>query len=210
VSDRRGASERRPLGMLGGARHLAEHAHALLALSGQVDTVEALGGELAAALLGGGRLLVVGNGGSAAEAEHLAGELVGRYRRDRVPLSAIALTSDSCSLTAIANDYGWAEAMARQVRAHGRRGDVLIAMSTSGESTNVLEAVRTARAIGMRTWGLTGAAPNPLQRLCHEALAFPGPTAVVQEMQLVTIHLVCEAVDAIAAAESRRSLTEAG
>ena len=210
MSARRPASGHRSPGMLTGARHLAEHAHALLALSVQVETVEAWGERLAAALLAGGRLLTAGNGGSAAEAEHLAAELVGRYRRERVPLSALALSSDSASLTAIANDYGWREALARQVRAHARRGDVLIALSTSGESANVLEAVRAARAVGLRTWGLTGAAPNPLHRLCDEALAFPGPTAVVQEMHLVAIHLLCEAVEAFMAAESRRPLTEAG
>ena len=210
MSPRPGTGRRARPGMLGGARHLAEHAHALLALTGQVETIEAWGARLAAVLLDGGRLLTVGNGGSAAEAQHLASELVGRYRRERAPLSAIALTAESASLTAIANDYGWPEALARQVRAHGRRGDVLVALSTSGESANVLEAVRAARAIGVRTLGLTGVAPNALHRLCDEALAFPGPTAVVQEMHLITIHLLCETVDAIATAASRRALTEAG
>jgi D-sedoheptulose 7-phosphate isomerase len=193
-----------------GARHLAAHAQALLALAGEVERVEAWGARLAAALLAGGRLLAAGNGGSAAEAQHLAAELVGRYRRARAPLSAIALTPDTCSLTALANDFGWTQALARQVQAHGRQGDVLIVLSTSGESANVLEAVRSARQIGVRTWGLTGSAPNPLHRLCDEALAFSGPAAVVQELHLVAIHLLCDAVDAIAASASRRPLTEAG
>ncbi|HXM57668.1 MAG TPA: SIS domain-containing protein [Candidatus Dormibacteraeota bacterium] len=191
-------------------RHLAEHARGLLALAGQTDRVESWGARLAAALLGGARLLTAGNGGSAAEAQHLVTELVGRYRQERAPLSAIALTTDSSSLTAIANDYGWSEALARQVHAHGRRGDVLIALSTSGESANVLAAVRAAKTIGVRTWALTGAAPNPLYRLCDEALAFPGSTPVVQEMHLVVIHLLCDAVDAIAAADVGRHLPEAG
>jgi D-sedoheptulose 7-phosphate isomerase len=195
---------------LGGARHLAEHARAMLALASQVDRVQDWGLRLGAALLDGRRLLTAGNGGSAAEAQHLAAELVGRYRKSRAPLSAIALTPDACTLTAIANDYGWADALARQVEAHGRRGDVLIALSTSGESANVLAAVRTARQLGLRTWGLTGAAPNPLQALCDEALALSGPTAVVQEMHLVVIHLLCAAVDAVATADVERPLPEAG
>ena len=164
-------------------------------------------------LLAGGRLLAAGNGGSAAEAQHLAAELVGRYRRPRRPLSAIALTPDACSLTAIANDFGWTEAMARQVVAHGRPGDVLIALSTSGASANVLEAVRAARDVGVRTWALTGAAPNPLASLSDEVLAVAGPTAVVQEMHLVAVHLLCDAVDAIVArrgAGPPRRLEEAG
>jgi len=194
----------------GGVRHLVAHAQALLALAGQVDRVQAWGERLAAALVAGGRLLTAGNGGSAAEAQHLAAELVGRYRRVREPLSAIALTPDSCSLSAIANDFGWTQALARQVQAHGREGDVLIALSTSGESANVLEAVRAARRIGLRTLALTGPAPNPLHRLCHEALAFNGPPAIVQEMHLVAIHLLCDAVDALASPVAGNPLPEAG
>lgn len=203
-------SDQLPVSIAAGSRHLAAHAQALLRLSHELGTIEAWGVELGGVLLRGGRLLTAGNGGSAAEAEHLAAELVGRYRLPRVPLSALALTSDSSSLSAIANDFGWHQGLARQVRAHGRRGDVLIALSTSGESANVLEAVRAAREAGMRTWGMTGAAPNPLHSACEHALAFPGPTAVVQEVHLVAIHLLCEAVDAVAAAEAGRPLPEAG
>src|SRR5207237_7699377 len=106
--------------------------------------------------------------------------------------------------TAIASGVGCREGLARQARAHGPRGDVLIALSTSGESDNVLEAVRAGRECGLRTWALTGAAPNRLHRLSDEALAVPGPTPVVQEVHLVAIHLLCEAVDAVAAATATR------
>ena len=193
--------------------HLAAHAGALIELSRQAARLEQWGERLAGVLLAGGRLLAAGNGGSAAEAQHLAAELVGRYRRPRRPLSAIALTPDACSLTAIANDFGWTQGLARQVLAHGRPGDVLVALSTSGASANVLEAVRAASEVGMRTWGLTGPAPNPLHGICDEALAFPGTTAVVQEMHLVAVHLLCDTVDAIAAARGAglvRHLPEAG
>jgi D-sedoheptulose 7-phosphate isomerase len=188
-----------PISIAAGSRHLAAHAQALLRLAHELGKIETWGVELASVLLRGGRLLTAGNGGSSAEAQHLAAELVGRYRLPRAPLSALALSCDSSSLTAIANDFGWRQGLARQVQAHGRQGDVLIALSTSGESANVLEAVAAAHGAGMRTWGLTGAAPNALQRVCDEALAFPGPTAVVQEVHLVAIHLLCEAVDAVAA-----------
>jgi D-sedoheptulose 7-phosphate isomerase len=193
--------------------HLAAHARGLLALSQQAATLERWGERLADVLLAGGRLLAAGNGGSAAEAQHLTAELVGRYRRRRRPLSAIALGADVSSLTAIANDFGWAEVMARQVAAHGRPGDVLLALSTSGASANVLEAVRAARAGGVRTWALTGPAPNPLHALCDDAVAFPGPAAVVQEMHLVAVHLICDVVDAIVAGsggELPQHLPEAG
>jgi D-sedoheptulose 7-phosphate isomerase len=194
--------------------HLAAHARGLLALSQQAARLERWGERLAEVLVGGGRLLAAGNGGSAAEAQHLAAELVGRYRRPcRRPLSAIALGADLSSLTAIANDFGWAEGMARQVVAHGRPGDVLLALSTSGASANVLEAVRAARAGGVRTWALTGPAPNRLHALCDDAVAFPGPAAVVQEMHLVAVHLICDVVDAIVAGSGRelsRRLPEAG
>jgi D-sedoheptulose 7-phosphate isomerase len=203
-----------PLAAVDGPRaHLAAHASALQELSRQAGRLEDWGERLAEVLLAGGRLLTAGNGGSAAEAQHLAAELVGRYRRPRQPLSAVALTADGCSLTALANDFAWEEGLARQVLAHGRPGDVLVALSTSGASANVLEAVRAASEVGMRSWALTGPAPNPLHELCDEALAFPGTTAVVQEMHLVAVHLLCDTVDAVAAARGTRltqRLSEAG
>ena len=154
------------------------------------------GGQLATVLEGGGRLLAVGNGGSAAQAQHLTAELVGRYRDDRAPFSAICLSAETSTLTAIANDYPAEELFARQVEAHGRPGDVLAVLSTSGRSANVVAAARRARRCGLRVWALTGARPNPLAEESDEVLAVEaGSTATVQEMHLVALHLVCAAFD---------------
>ena len=154
------------------------------------------GDQLAWHLGRGGRLLVAGNGGSAAEAQHLAAELVGRLRTERIPLSAIALTPDSSAVTAIGNDYGFDQVFARQVRAHGRAGDVFLALSTSGRSPNLLAAVRDAKECGLRTWAMTGPGPNPLADACDEALRCPsGDSQVVQELHLVAVHVMCEYVD---------------
>ena len=128
------------------AAHLAALHEPIGALENELVKVDAWGAELAGVLTDGGRLLAVGNGGSAAQAQHLTGELVGRYAAERRPLSAIALHADTSSLTAISNDYGPAEAFARQVRAHGRAGDVLLALSTSGRSPNVLAAAVSSRS----------------------------------------------------------------
>jgi|tagenome__1003787_1003787.scaffolds.fasta_scaffold20379430_2 D-sedoheptulose 7-phosphate isomerase len=155
---------------------------------------------LAEVLGTGGRLLAAGNGGSAAHAQHLTSELVGRYRDERRPLSAICLCAESSSVTAISNDYGADALFARQVYAHGREGDVLVALSTSGGSPNVLEAVQAAQATGMLTWALTGRAPNPLAELADDAVCVDTPrTATVQEVHQVAIHLVCEALDSVLA-----------
>jgi D-sedoheptulose 7-phosphate isomerase len=154
------------------------------------------GEHLAAVLGGGGRLLAAGNGGSAAQAQHLTAELVGRYRDDRPPFSAIALHADTSSTTAIANDYGVHEVFARQVRAHGRPGDVLVAFSTSGRSPNVLCAVEAARRGGLTVLGLTGPAPNELELACDDAVTVEAEsTATVQEVHQVAVHLLCVAVD---------------
>jgi D-sedoheptulose 7-phosphate isomerase len=165
-------------------------------LRSRADAIHECGERIADLLLAGGRLIAVGNGGSAAQAQHLTAELVGRYETERQPLSAICLHGDTSSLTAIANDYGHAEAFARQVRAHGRRGDVLIPLSTSGTSTNVVAAARAASDAGMWTVALTGAAPNPLAEVCDEAICLPAATtATVQELHLLAVHLLCAAVD---------------
>jgi glycosyltransferase involved in cell wall biosynthesis/phosphoheptose isomerase len=179
-----------------GTRHLAALRDSLGALEQEAERLEAWGRALANTLVEGGRLLTVGNGGSAAQAQHLTAELVGRFQSERRPLSALCLHADTSSLTAIANDYGAEEAFARQVLAHGRRDDVLIALSTSGRSANVLGAAEAARAIGMRALALTGAGPNPLSELCHDAVYLGAPsTATVQELHLVALHMLCCAVD---------------
>lgn len=156
---------------------------------------------LATVLDAGGRLLACGNGGSAAEAQHLTAELVGRFQAERRPYSAIALHADTSAATAIGNDYGPDEVYARQVRAHGRPGDVLVCLSTSGRSGNVLAAARTARESGLTVWGLTGPAPNPLVALCDDAVPVPAPDpATVQELHLAAVHMLCGALDSELAA----------
>lgn len=177
-----------------GQTHVAALTRALAELD--TDRVERWARHLAHVLPTGARLLAAGNGGSAAEAQHLVGELVGRYRDDRDAYGAIALCADTSILTAVTNDYGAAEMFARQVRAHGRPGDVLVALSTSGRSTNVLAAVTAARHLGLTTWALTGAGPNPLGSRCDDALYVASDaTATVQEVHLVAIHVLCAAFD---------------
>jgi D-sedoheptulose 7-phosphate isomerase len=179
-----------------GRDHVARHLRGLLALERRADVVFLWGRRLATVLGGGGRLLIAGNGGSAAEAQHLAAELVGRFRTDRPAYSAIALHAETSSLTAIANDYDYKDVFARQVEAHGRAGDVLLLLSTSGSSANLLAATVVAREMGIETWALTGPSPNPLQRMCDETIDIPDPDgAVVQEIHLVGLHLLCEAFD---------------
>jgi D-sedoheptulose 7-phosphate isomerase len=176
--------------------HLTSLAAALLPFRRAAGRLPRWGGELAWTLGRGGRLLAAGNGGSAAEAQHLTAELVGKLRDDRMPLSAIALSAETSSLTAIGNDFGFDEVFARQVRAHGRADDVLVLLSTSGCSPNLLAAADAGRALGMRVWGLTGPAPNPLAERCHEALAVPSADPqVVQELHLLAVHVLCEYVD---------------
>jgi phosphoheptose isomerase len=191
-SPQESATRRTP--MPTGRRHVAALLHALQRVD--TDRLDRWGGDLARRLTSGGRLLVAGNGGSAAQAQHLTAELVGRYRDDRQPLSAIALHAETSSLTAIGNDYDFSAVFARQVRAHGRPGDVFLGLSTSGSSSNIVEAAHAARDCGLVTWALTGPSPNPLDALCDDALAVEAmSTATVQEVHLVAIHLICAAVD---------------
>ncbi|NED95928.1 SIS domain-containing protein [Phytoactinopolyspora alkaliphila] len=180
-----------------GQEHLDLLADTLPRFRDCVDLAHRWGTELAATLSTGGRLLAAGNGGSAAEAQHLTAELVGRYHEDREPYSAICLSAETSSLTAIVNDYPPAELFARQVEAHGRAGDVLVLMSTSGRSPNILAAAQRGRSRGLRVWAFTGAWPNPLAELAHEALCVPAPsTATVQELHLVALHIMCAGFDA--------------
>jgi D-sedoheptulose 7-phosphate isomerase len=192
------------LALPAGRRHLAQLEGPLHELHADLPRIERWGRTLAQVLSGGGRLLAAGNGGSAAQAQHLTAELVGRYRDDRPPFSAIALCAEAAAVTAIGNDYGVDELFARQVRAHGRAGDVLIALSTSGGSPNVLRAVEAAAAAGMRTWALTGRPGNPLAERAEEHVCVDTPhTATVQEIHLIAIHLLCAAVDESLALRSR-------
>jgi D-sedoheptulose 7-phosphate isomerase len=176
--------------------HVDRLAAALPALRAAAPTLASWGVTVAGCLRGGGRLLAAGNGGSAAEAQHLTAEIVGRFLQDRRPFSAVALCAESSSLTAILNDYGVEEVFARQVEAHGRPGDILVVLSTSGRSPNVLAAAKRAHDVGLTVWALTGPEPNPLAGTADEVLAVPaGSTAAVQEVHLVAVHALCAAMD---------------
>jgi D-sedoheptulose 7-phosphate isomerase len=179
------------------SRHVARLAATLQKCGPQWTVAERWGRHLASVLPEGARLLAVGNGGSAAQAQHLTAELVGRYCLDRDPFSAIALHAETSAVTAILNDYGADEVFARQVRAHGRPGDVCLLMSTSGRSSNVIAAARAARERGLTVWAMTGTGPNPLTECADEAFCVDAAdTATVQEVHLVGVHLVCEEFDA--------------
>ncbi|RKQ93905.1 D-sedoheptulose 7-phosphate isomerase [Solirubrobacter pauli] len=179
-----------------GRTHLDQLARPLDALYAQTDRLDRWGRELAHVLQSGGRLLAIGNGGSACQAQHLTAEIVGRYRDDRAPFAALALCTETSALTAIGNDYGIEELFARQVRGHGREGDVLLALSTSGRSPNIVGAVEAANALGLRTLALTGPSDNPLADVADDAVCIESPhTATVQELHLMAIHLVCAAFD---------------
>ena len=189
----------------------AAHVRALLEALPQLDTdvLDRWGAQLADVLVGGGRLLSAGNGGSAAQVQHLTAELVGRYRDDRPALSAIALHAETSAVTAIANDYGYDAVFARQVQAHGRPGDVFLGMSTSGRSANVLSAMQAARDGGLTVWAFTGPGPNPMTEAADEAVAIAAPaTATVQEVHQVALHLLCAAVDLRVSADSPSSAYE--
>ncbi|WGW14168.1 SIS domain-containing protein [Saxibacter everestensis] len=176
--------------------HLANIGPAVESLRSQSRRLSAWGVELADRLMAGQRLLTAGNGGSAAEAQHLSAELVGRFDGERRAFSAIPLHCDTSAVTAIGNDYGFERLYARQVEGHGRPGDVLVLMSTSGRSRNLLAAVAAARAGGITTWALTGPAPNPLAQACDEVVAISGKAANVQEAHLIALHAMCRAFDA--------------
>jgi D-sedoheptulose 7-phosphate isomerase len=178
------------------SRHLDALANAAREAAVAAPVVQDWGQRLAAVFAAGGKLLACGNGGSAAEAQHLTGELLGRFRHERRSLPAIALSADSSAVTAIVNDYGAEELFARQVHAYGRPGDVLVALSTSGTSPNVIAAAKAGLDLGVTVWALTGPAPNPLAALSDSAIAVDAPTvATVQEIHLCLVHALCIALD---------------
>jgi D-sedoheptulose 7-phosphate isomerase len=145
-----------------------------------------------------GKVMLAGNGGSAADAQHIAGEFLSRLRFDRHPLPALALTTDSSVLTAIGNDYGYERVFERQMRGLGRRGDVFIALSTSGKSPNVLAALKAARELGVLAVGFTGSGPGAdvMRTLCDIVLAAPSDdTPVIQQIHMTAAHAICEIVE---------------
>ena len=163
---------------------------ALLAAARKIAAV------IVAALRAGNKLLIVGNGGSAADAQHIAAEIIGRYKQDRPAYAAIALTTDTSALTAIANDYGFEQVFARQVEGLGARGDVLLALSTSGRSPNILAALRTARERGLVTIGFTGSKGEALGALCDHLFVSPSDdTPVVQQIHLSVAHGICDEIE---------------
>jgi D-sedoheptulose 7-phosphate isomerase len=155
-----------------------------------------MAGDITACLRAGGKLLIAGNGGSAADAAHIAGEIVGRLMFDRAPLPAVALTTDPAVLTAIANDYGYEQVFARQVAGLGRAGDVFLGISTSGNSPNVLRALDAARDAGLVTHAFTGRSGGAMGELCDRLLRVPSErTAIIQQLHLIAAHLICALVE---------------
>jgi D-sedoheptulose 7-phosphate isomerase len=148
------------------------------------------------ALKTGGKLLICGNGGSAADSQHVATELVVRFQKERKALAALSLTTDTSLLTAAANDHGFGTIFSRQVEALGKKGDVLLAISTSGNSANVLKAVQAARKLGLATIGLSGGTGGKLNKACHLCLLAPGDiTCRIQECHLAMEHVICDLVE---------------
>jgi len=183
---------------------VAEHFHRSCGVLAQAaeDTdlrtaIVAIAGTITGAFAAGRKVLIAGNGGSAADAQHIAAEFLSRFVVDRRPLPAIALTTDSSVLTAIGNDFGFEQAFERQVRGLGQPGDVFIAISTSGRSANVLAALKAARECGLITVGFTGTAPgSAMAPLCDHCLAAPSAvTALIQQIHIVAAHAICSLVE---------------
>jgi D-sedoheptulose 7-phosphate isomerase len=177
-------------------QNLQEHI-ALMTLMNSLDGEVLRAGSLAAQTLEtGGKILFCGNGGSASDSQHLAAELTGRFIKDRKPLGAIALTTDTSALTSIANDYAFEDVFARQVMALGRSGDLLVGISTSGNSKNIIRAVEEARAVGIRTLGLLGRDGGQLRALCDHAIVVPSNvTARIQEAHILIGHTFCGLIE---------------
>ena len=176
---------------------LQEHLETLQALlRSNINDIEQSGQIICDALVAGKKILLCGNGGSAADAQHIAAELVGCYEKQRRSWPAIALTTDTSALTAVSNDLGYEQVFARQLAGLAQAGDILIAISTSGRSKNVLKAVERARELGCRTIAVTGASSDPLASMCDFTVAVPSSrTSRVQEAHITIGHLWCEMVD---------------
>ncbi len=175
---------------------LEAHAEVFGRLATLAPTIQEAAGLLVATLSRGGKLMLCGNGGSAADSQHIAAELTGRFVKDRRPLAAMALSTDTSALTCIANDYGFDDVFSRQVRGLGREGDCLLALSTSGNSRNVLRAAEAARAAGIRVIGLLGRDGGALRALCDIAIVVPSATtARIQEAHIFIGHTLCAMVE---------------
>ncbi len=175
---------------------VSEHVGVLLKMSEQWNSVLAIASEMTKALAAGKKILWFGNGGSAADSQHLAAELVGRFRRERRPLPSVALTTDTSVLTAIANDYGYNEVFRRQVEALCEEGDVVVGLSTSGNSPNVVLALERARQIGAFTVAMTGSGGGQLRAVPHTCVSVPSTnTARIQEVHIFIGHFLCDHVE---------------
>jgi D-sedoheptulose 7-phosphate isomerase len=161
-----------------------------------IANARAIAAAIVTALQAGHKLLIVGNGGSAADAQHIAAEIVGRYKQDRPAYAAIALTTDTSALTAIGNDYAFEDIFSRQIEGLGQRGDVLLALTTSGRSPNILAALNTAKERGLVTAGFTGVKGKALHALCDHLLVAPSDeAAVIQQVYLTFAHGICDEVE---------------
>ena len=175
---------------------IAEHINVIRQIRNQQPVLESIARAMAAALRFGGKILWCGNGGSAADSQHLAAELVGRYRRERRGLPSIALTTDTSVLTAVANDYGYEAVFARQVEALGKEGDLLVGISTSGNSPNVVCALEAARAKGLVTVAFTGAGGGQLATQADHLFAIESrDTARIQEAHILAGHMLCDWIE---------------
>jgi D-sedoheptulose 7-phosphate isomerase len=179
-------------------RRLELHAEMARALVGEslAESIELVAALIAERYRAGATLLLFGNGGSAADAQHIATELTGRYLLDRRPLAALALADNTAALTAIGNDFGFDEVFARQVRAFGRAGDVAVGLSTSGGSGNVLAGLMAAREAGLATVGITGPRGDAMAPLCDHCIRIPAEqTPQIQEGTMLVLHTICELVE---------------
>jgi D-sedoheptulose 7-phosphate isomerase len=175
-------------------RHLA----AMAGVRATLPLIDRMAQGIESTLRAGGKVLTCGNGGSAAEALHLSEEMIGRFSKDRRPLAAVCLAADPTAMTCISNDFGFEQVFARQVAGLGRKGDTLVALSTSGKSKNVLLALQEAKAAGLITIGLLGPPGSPAESLCDLALTLSGAeSSHVQEAHLLVIHLVLEHLDRV-------------
>lgn len=177
-------------------KNISEHQELLGQMTSLAPDVEQAGNLLARCLMTGGKLMFCGNGGSAADSQHLAAELTGRFIKDRRPLAALALSTDTSALTCISNDYSYDEVFSRQVSGLGRAGDCLIGISTSGQSSNVIRAVEAAKQLGMHTIGLLGRDGGQLRALTDVSIIIPSQvTARIQEMHILIGHTLCGLIE---------------
>jgi len=180
-------------------KHLAASREAFAKAAADTEFLASLGKiaeAMAAVLARGGKILLCGNGGSAADAQHIAGELLSRYEFDRAPLAAVALTTDTSVLTAIGNDYGYEQVFERQVQGLGKKGDALVALSTSGRSPNVLRAIDAAKKAGLVTIGFTGQKGGDMAARCDLVLRAPSDqTPVIQQIHITAAHVICGLIE---------------